>query len=161
MEEKKLKFKSGVQCKVDVNIVNDEFVRIKKEKGSLTSRNLLDESTPEDAPVHPYFEWDNNKAADKHRLQQSRDLINGVLVIEVKEDNKTESKSEWVGINVEDMPKNEKQYFSRDELSIESDLKDKYLSELRTKIENIIAKYMSFDPNDEQIKLLKDLFKDT
>ena len=57
-----------------------ELHRIEQKHGEVTPRNLLDESTPEDAVMHPCYEWDNEKAADKYRLWQSRSILSCLTV---------------------------------------------------------------------------------
>lgn len=58
-----------------------ELARIRKEQGELTPQAVVDESEPEAAPLHPYFEWDNDTAANEYRLSQSRKLIRAVIVV--------------------------------------------------------------------------------
>lgn len=48
--------------------------------GRLLPRHVVDESAPDDAPLHPLFEWDNGKAADEYRLDQARHVIRAVTV---------------------------------------------------------------------------------
>ena len=43
--------------------------------GSLTPHTVLQEATPEESPLHHYFEWDDSEAAHRHRLDQARALI--------------------------------------------------------------------------------------
>lgn len=48
--------------------------------GRLTPRQVVDESAPKSALLHPLFEWDNKKAADEYRLDQARHVIRSVTV---------------------------------------------------------------------------------
>lgn len=57
-----------------------ELQRIEQEHGEVTPRILLDESTPEDAVMHPCYEWDDEKAADKYRLWQSRNILSCLTI---------------------------------------------------------------------------------
>ena len=60
---------------VDANIVGQEFEKIEKEYGEVTSENVLESATPEDSPMHSIFEWDDSVAAHKFRLKQATTLI--------------------------------------------------------------------------------------
>jgi hypothetical protein len=42
---------------------------------------LVERSRPKSSPTHHLFEWDNDKAADAHRLEQARDIIRSVTVV--------------------------------------------------------------------------------
>lgn len=61
-------------------VIAEELTRIHDDNGGLTARALVDESTPETAPLHPIFEWDDAVAADGFRLHQGRNLIRAVQV---------------------------------------------------------------------------------
>ena len=55
--------------------VSKELSRICKNNGSVTAEGVVKEATPTDSPMHRCFEWDDGKAAHKHRLYQARTLI--------------------------------------------------------------------------------------
>ena len=59
----------------------DELTRIQTEHGSLTPQAVVDESRPDDAPLHPAFEWDDIVAGERYRHIQASDLIKTVEVI--------------------------------------------------------------------------------
>lgn len=46
-----------------------------KHGGILRPRDVVDEARDENNVLHNYFEWDDAKAADEHRLWQARQLI--------------------------------------------------------------------------------------
>lgn len=43
--------------------------------GALSPRDVVDEASKDTSPLHPYFEWDEEKAADHWRLEQARRLL--------------------------------------------------------------------------------------
>ena len=66
---------------VDANVAGKELERIRKANaGKLQAETVVEESTPEAAPLHPAFEWDNDVAAHKWRVNQSRNLIRSVRI---------------------------------------------------------------------------------
>lgn len=73
---------------IDAQTAGEELARIHAEHGRLTPRAVVDESLPEDAPLHPAFEWRDNVAADEYRQIQARSLIKTVEVIRPAEDEK-------------------------------------------------------------------------
>ena len=50
------------------------------ERGCLNAETLVDVSRPEDAPLHPEFEWDDSIAAEEWRKHQARNVINSIVV---------------------------------------------------------------------------------
>lgn len=58
-----------------------ELERIRKDhRGRLAAPTVVAEATPKNAPLHPYFEWDDRKAAHQHRVEQARTLIQSVEI---------------------------------------------------------------------------------
>ena len=67
-----------------VKVISD----LEDRKGRLTPEQIVHEAEKEDSPLHSFFEWDNDIAAEAHRIEQARDLIKRVkIVVEVQEKN--------------------------------------------------------------------------
>lgn len=52
-----------------------ELLAIREQYGQLTPANVVEAARAEDHPLHSRFEWDNDVAAEKYRLNQARQLI--------------------------------------------------------------------------------------
>lgn len=48
--------------------------------GAARPEQLVDVARPRDHPLHDYFEWRDNVAAEAHRVAQARNLIRAVVV---------------------------------------------------------------------------------
>ena len=70
----------GLAKGIDINDAVQELERIESLYGSLTPEIVLDASRPKNALLHAYFEWDDSVAAEHHRLQQARTLLNNIEV---------------------------------------------------------------------------------
>lgn len=89
-------FKNGYRITgITAQIAGEELARIEQQHGELKPPTVVDEARPEDALLHPAFEWDDFVAAELHRQDQARHLIRAVQVI--KENN--EPQSVYVHIN--------------------------------------------------------------
>ena len=82
-------WKQGFRANVPAEVAGRECERLAKEH-RLTGRDLVEESRPEDAPLHRYFEWNDTKAAELYRERQGRDLIAHIVL--VQEEKEEESK---------------------------------------------------------------------
>lgn len=60
--------------------VRNELRRIHDLRGELKPVDVVEESKPKAAPLHPCFEWNDTKAATEFRLHQARNIINIVQV---------------------------------------------------------------------------------
>lgn len=69
----------------DAQIVGPELERIEHVRGCLKPAEIVEESRPEEAPLHRFFEWDNSQAAQLYRQEQARTLIRSVVLITVGE----------------------------------------------------------------------------
>ena len=67
-------------AKVSAQTAGEELARIEREKGALTPELVVDESREEKAPLHPAFEWNDRKAAERYRIVQAGSLIRNVTV---------------------------------------------------------------------------------
>lgn len=56
-------------------------VLAKKGKGTLDAREVVDFARDESTSLHRLFEWDNEKAGDKYRIEQARHIIAAHVVI--------------------------------------------------------------------------------
>lgn len=90
-------FKEFDEGSITPQDAGDELTRIQAEHGCLTPQAVVDESRPDDAPLHPAFEWNDAVAGERYRHIQASDLIKTVEVIKPSVD---ESKPEPVYVNV-------------------------------------------------------------
>lgn len=58
-----------------------ELLKIADREGRLEAETVVAHATPEDHPLHPQFEWNNDKAGHKYRVDQARRLIQSVHVV--------------------------------------------------------------------------------
>ena len=73
-------WKIGSVHKVSADVAGEVCNKLDAE-GNLTAKALVDVSRPEDAPLHPEFEWNDGIAAEKWREQQGRLIINHLTVV--------------------------------------------------------------------------------
>jgi hypothetical protein len=73
----------GWKPSIDANVVGGVIEHIQAEKGSVNKENFLDFSRPVDSPTHDIFEWDDSKAAEKYRLEQSCNTIGNLRTVQV------------------------------------------------------------------------------
>lgn len=74
-EAREYKWRDGSRRKVAPDAAAAEFRRIKNKYGALKARAVVDESRPEDAPLHPEFLWDDYAAAELYRRVQAQTMI--------------------------------------------------------------------------------------
>lgn len=63
--------------------------------GRLTATDVVEAARIETSPLHRYFEWDDDAAAEAYRIEQARRLIRSVKVI-VTEDSTTLASPRYV-----------------------------------------------------------------
>lgn len=79
---------------VDANLVGAEIDALGKRLGKpfrgVTPRDVVDSARELDSPLHPLFEWNDDKAAERWRVHQARNVLNSLRVVVVTEDNRCE-----------------------------------------------------------------------
>lgn len=73
------KWKDAARLKTDAQTAGEICEKLEKN-GGLTAKRLVDESRPEDAPLHKEFEWDDATAAEAYREEQARYIIRSLIV---------------------------------------------------------------------------------
>jgi hypothetical protein len=62
-------------------LVGREMDRLHRKYGDVTAEMLLDAARPTTSPIHGLFEWDDQAAAERHRLSLAGALIRAVRVV--------------------------------------------------------------------------------
>lgn len=91
---------------VSAQVAGEVMEKIEERDGTLTKEAFLEESRPEDAPTHKCFEWNDTVAAEKYRLDQSRHIINGIVVNVIKVDGEEEKAPAFVNVAVREKSDN-------------------------------------------------------
>lgn len=76
----KYTFCAGSHLKVPAEVAAPVLEGLANEN-RLTAANLVDVSRPEDAPLHPEFEWRDDVAAERWREEQARQIIRCIRVV--------------------------------------------------------------------------------
>lgn len=61
--------------------VGQALTQIYEKTGALTTRTVVNEARPDNAPLHPAFEWDDSKAGELYRENQARSMIRNVEIV--------------------------------------------------------------------------------
>lgn len=72
-------WKSGSHVKLDAQKVGETLSCI-EQKGELTPKAVVDASRRKNAPLHDYFEWRDDVAAEKYRENQASYLIRSIEI---------------------------------------------------------------------------------
>lgn len=80
--DNRFEYRPGARFNVTAAVAGEELERIAERDGEIRTATVVDEARPDDAPLHPVFEWDDEIAAESYRRHQARHLIRSVRVIE-------------------------------------------------------------------------------
>ena len=72
-----------ISYKVPAQAAGEEVERIASIK-PLTPEALVEESKDQQAPLHPIFEWDNEKASHEWRKQQARVMLGNLVTVQIE-----------------------------------------------------------------------------
>jgi len=67
---------------VPAQTAGEELSRLYQVHGKLEPSDIVDVSRPEDAPLHPCFEWDDVVAAEKYRETQAGGIIRALVTVD-------------------------------------------------------------------------------
>lgn len=75
------KYKLDGLYPVPAQAAGEEIDRIYHKRGQCDAADVVDESRPESAVLHPCFEWRDPVAAELWREQQARGIINCIVTV--------------------------------------------------------------------------------
>lgn len=93
---------------VDAEVAGNELERISGKYGALLPENIVDESRDANAVLHNCFEWNDNIAAEKYRVEQARYIIRNITcIVETPaiEDGQTKTVEVRAFVDVSEKPK--------------------------------------------------------
>lgn len=67
---------------VKAQSAGEYFERLEQCEGEIKPASVVEDAKPEDALLHPAFEWDDTAAAEKYRLEQARGIIGNIVVVQ-------------------------------------------------------------------------------
>ena len=80
--KKTYEIRDGFRIPVSGQIVGKTIEAIKRRNaGSVTPSQVIDEAQSEDSPLHPCFTWDDSDAAQKYREEEARRLIRCYVIV--------------------------------------------------------------------------------
>jgi len=75
-------WKKDSRFPIGAQIAAERLHTIRIANGELTPRVVVDDAANPRSPLHPCFEWNDDKAADNYRLWQARKLMGSIVVAE-------------------------------------------------------------------------------
>jgi hypothetical protein len=64
---------------------------------TISPKQVVELAKSKNCPFHNYFDWNDKKAGNKHRLHQARMLINSIQVVVII-DNKPQKRKAWFSV---------------------------------------------------------------
>lgn len=126
--------------KVNAQTAGEHIEELCKEHGAVTAQLLLDDSRPEDAILHPCYEWDDAKAAEKYRLDQSKQII-GNLVTVVAQEIESEPEIQTIAF-VNTVDRNKTAHYQSTMVALsEEQTKEQVLKNAKIELNMFVKKY--------------------
>lgn len=117
---------------------------LERRQGGVSPATVVDEARPEEAVLHPCFEWQDEVAAEKYREYQARNVIkNVVCVIPVGSDPRPTTAFVNVTVNKESNP--QRQYVSTMIAMQDPDLKSQVMQNAINELNAFRKKYKELE----------------
>lgn len=86
---------------IEADVAGKHIEELQNKHGEVTSKILLDSARSNDSCIHSCFEWKDDVAAEKYRLQQASEMLCDIVKVSVA-DNESEIKTFRAFVNVSD-----------------------------------------------------------
>ena len=141
------KWKTGARIKGDAQASGKLMEQLAATPNGLTARTLLEANMVPGTPLHDDYEWNDEIAADKFRLQQSNQFIDSITVVVFEEKPKGENQPRAFHITTE--------AHKYDALTVIVQEPDKY----KVLLDNALSELAIFKRKYEMLKELQPIFK--
>lgn len=141
---------------VDAQKAGEFLKNLEDRDGQLKPAVIVEESKPEASTLHPCFEWDDTKAAEKHREEQARAIMRNLVVIQTspKEDKEPITVAIRAFVNIS---KPESVYITIDKALSDEDMRKQLLSKALEELESFKFKYDTLVELSEVFKVIDNL----
>lgn len=136
------KWANGYPFKIPAEVAGEEISKIEKEYGAVTREKLVEVASDPKSPLHPAFEWNNDKAAHLYRLGQAKDMI-AHLIITVEEPQKAENQEVRFFYNISEKPKAKGVYVNVETAFNDEEMKQTIFSHALAELQSFKAKYQN------------------
>lgn len=134
-------WREGSRYSVDPQVAGEELNRIAREADSelpqLQPQIVVDESKPEEAPLHPVFEWDDELAANNYRVEQARNLVRAIRIVD--ETGKQENPPVWVAVTIPETQ--ERAYVETTKAWSQKDMRTEVLADAVKQLRGLQSRY--------------------
>lgn len=87
-------WKSSAQLSnLDPQKCGTRLEQIERKTGALTPETVVDDARRKSSPLHKGFTWDDNEAAEAHRLNEARYLLRQIVIVTSVPDKDEEPKT--------------------------------------------------------------------
>lgn len=98
---KRFVYKKGFRAKVPAQAAGERLDELREQNNDhVTPKIIVNDARPDEAVLHPHFEWDDPKAAELYREDQARHLLQNVFPIVVNAAGEEEAvRPGWIHVD--------------------------------------------------------------
>lgn len=76
-----IKWREGSRFTVAADVAHKELEAIREKVGAINPEDVVTRAKSKRNPLHPEFDWNDESAANKHRIERARALIRSIVVV--------------------------------------------------------------------------------
>jgi hypothetical protein len=146
--------KDGPKPSVDAQVFGETVEKIAGDLISAKPEDIVEVARPKTSPIHPMFEWRNDKAAELYRRAQARHFIGALQIVRVEfSDGPTVSNRAFFSVRTS----NRTGYIDHGRILSDRDLKRQVLETARQELENYIRKFGSIMALGNYVQRLQEI----
>lgn len=73
-------WKPAARLRGDAQVIGEYLAQLREEKGKLTAPLVVDAAKDEQSPLHQYFDWNDDAAAQHYREYQAYHLLRSITI---------------------------------------------------------------------------------
>lgn len=132
-----------------------------KKKGESLAKLLVEKARPEDSSIHSYFEWNDYIVAEKYRLHQAREYINGIERIEVevigKEEIREKPQRAFISVKIKEIEEKDqptREYIPFTNVMEDENTRNIHIKEVWLELVRFRKKYEYLEEHSDNLKII-------
>lgn len=127
--------------------VGETLEHIERRHGAVTPDVVVVAARNPDSPMHPYFTWDDEEAADKRRLDEARELIRSVVVVVIVRDSegKEQQRTARAFVTLRQRGRRETEpYYTTARVMSNTEMREEFLAIALSEAQSWMRRYQEF-----------------
>jgi hypothetical protein len=144
-EISRAQWRKGFRANVPASVALLEVESIHAEQGVVKPADVVNRARNKKNPLHPHFEWNDSRAAERHREDQARRLLRNLVIITIEEGHEQPISPAYVSVTMSEEEGSERGYVRISRAMNDEELRDRALQDALKMLNGLRRRYAALE----------------